>query len=791
MIESAKRDEYFKLRDRIIEISYSHLNDRQREAVLKTNGPVLILAGAGSGKTTVLVNRIANLIKFGTAYKSDYMPDELSEDDLQLMRDWISLNESSSGKIKGNGIEELTGVGVYPGSILAITFTNKAAGEMRDRVEKLIGEDARDMWIGTFHAICARILRKYIDRLEYNKNFTIFDTSDQQTLMKHCIKELNVDEKMYPPKMVLEAISNAKDELKSSKQYIEDNQFDFRTKKIGELYSLYQHKLFQNNALDFDDMIMKTVELLSTQKDILDYYQHKFKYILVDEYQDTNHAQYVLISLIASKHKNLCVVGDDDQSIYGWRGADIRNILEFEKEYPDAKVIKLEQNYRSTKVILKAANNVIRHNSDRKQKTLWTENADGDKITVYEALNEHDEAKFIASEILKGVDEGRNYNEYAVLYRTNAQSRVIEEMFMNYRIPYRIVGSLKFYDRKEVKDILSYLRLIQNPSDDVSLRRIINVPKRSIGDTTVEKLSKHALSNGMSMLDAALDSDNVEGLSKRTALSVNRFGQFIMKYANSYDSFTIPNLIESILDDTGYITQLEASGEVEDETRIENIQELVSAAAEFEKTSEDKSLGVFLEGVALISDIDTVEDDEHAVIIMTLHSAKGLEFPVVFMAGMEQGVFPHIQSMENEEDLEEERRLCYVGITRAKEKLYMSYAFERTLFGRTQCNGVSEFLGEIPEDCIEGMETKPAARTKEQRVENIIKRPPILSKKEEKAILDSGKIKIGRKVNHKKWGLGTIISAVKVKDDCEITVAFDSKGIKKLSAKYAPLEFLS
>lgn len=791
MIRSGMDEEYFKLRDRIIEISYNHLNDRQREAVLETEGPVLILAGAGSGKTTVLVNRIAHLIKFGNVYKSNHMPTELSEEDLQLMKDWISLNESEDHRVKTAGIEELTGRGVYPGSILAITFTNKAAGEMRERVERLIGEDARDMWIGTFHAMCVRMLRKDIDRLGYNKNFAIFDTTDQQTLMKHCIKELNVDEKMYPPKMVLEAISNAKNELKNSEEYLKSNQFDYRSRRIAELYSLYQHKLMQNNALDFDDIIMKTVELLETNGDVLDYYQHKFKYIHVDEYQDTNHAQYRLVSLLASRHRNLCVVGDDDQSIYGWRGADIRNILEFEKEYPDAKVIKLEQNYRSTKVILRAANNVIKHNADRKQKTLWTQNSSGEKITIYEAMNEHDEARFIASQILKGTEEGRSYSEYAVLYRTNAQSRVIEEMFMQYRIPYRIVGSLKFYDRKEVKDILSYLRLIQNPVDDVSLRRIINVPKRNIGDTTLDKISMYASANNMSMMQAVLNAGNIEGLSKRAVSSVENFGKLMMKYINTYETYSVPNLIQIILDDTGYVRELEASGDVEDEARIENIQEFISAAAEFDKTSEDKSLGAFLEGVALISDIDTVKDDEHAVIIMTLHSAKGLEFPVVFMAGMEQGVFPHMQSMEDEEDMEEERRLCYVGITRARQKLYMSYAFERTLFGRTQCNAVSEFIEEIPRDCIEGMETEPAAKPKETAAQKIISRPPVLSKQEERVLSNGNNIKAGVKVNHKKWGMGTIIAAVKKNDDYEITVAFDNLGIKKLSAKYAPIEFLN
>lgn len=728
-------------------VELNKLNNEQREAVLTTEGPLLLLAGAGSGKTRVLTYRIAHLI------------------------------------------EDL---GVYPGSILAITFTNKAAGEMKDRVERLIGGAARDMWISTFHSACVRILRKDIDKIGYTKNFAIYDTSDQQTLMKHCFKELDIDDKLYPQRMVLEAISKAKNELISCERYLEGREYDFRAKTIGRLYSLYQKKLKENNALDFDDIIMKTIELFNIDTDTLDYYQRKFKYIHVDEYQDTNHAQYTLISKLAERHRNLCVVGDDDQSIYGWRGADIRNILEFEEEYPDTGVIKLEQNYRSTKVILDAANGVIRNNKGRKSKSLWTEKKSGEKITLYEALNEHEEAKFISTTILRGTDDGRSFNDYAVLYRTNAQSRVIEEMFMKYEIPYRIVGGVKFYDRKEIKDITAYLKVIQNPSDSISLRRIINVPKRSIGDTTVEKINSYASSKSMSMLQAISRADDIPGLSSRAVSSVEKFGELMYKYIDSYEGFTVPELINSILENTGYIHELEESGEVEDETRIENLQEFLSAAQEFDKSSEDGSLGAFLESIALVSDIDTLKDDDHAVIIMTLHSAKGLEFPVVFMAGMEQGVFPHLQSMGNEEEIEEERRLCYVGITRAMEKLYMSYAYERTLFGRTQCNPVSDFLNEVPTYCIEGMEdAKPKQETRKERMsERIVNTMPTFTPKEIQIKSSADKIKPGGRVKHKLWGEGLIVAAIPKSDDVEITVAFDSQGIKKLSAKYAPIEFI-
>lgn len=727
-------------------IDYDSLNEEQYEAVFCTEGPLLILAGAGSGKTRVLTYRIAHLIN---------------------------------------------DCGVYPDSILAITFTNKAAREMKERVEKLIGEVAMDMWISTFHACCVRILRREIDKIGYKKNFVIYDSSDSLSLMKQCLKELNIDDKIYPPKIVLENISMAKNELKTPEEYLKGREYDYRSQVVAKIYSLYQKKLVQDNALDFDDIIMKTVQLFNTNSVVLDYYQHKFKYIHVDEYQDTNYAQYKLVSMLSKAHGNLCVVGDDDQSIYGWRGADIRNILEFEKDYKNTKVVKLEQNYRSTKVILDAANNVIKCNEERKSKKLWTENDTGEKITVYEAINEHDEARFVVRTILKGIDEGRSFNDFAVLYRTNAQSRVIEDVFMKYDVPYQIIGSQKFYDRKEIKDIISYLRVILNPLDDISVLRVINVPKRNIGASTVEKLQGYASSRGISLMQAVMESENVEGLSGRSASLVKKFGKLIEKFMGEALSCSVPDIVGSILDETGYISELQSSDDPQDQSRVENLQEFISVTQEFDKSSDDKSLSSFLEGIALVSDIDTVHEKDRSVIIMTMHSAKGLEFPVVFMVGMEQGIFPHMQSMENEEDLEEERRLCYVGITRAREKLYLTYAVERTLYGRTQYNAVSDFLEEIPARCIEGMDEIKERRKPAPVLQKVIAHEPILTRKEEKVALSGNDMKVGRKVIHSKWGQGLIVAVEKKEDDFEITVAFDRMGIKKLSAKYAPIQIVS
>lgn len=632
------------------------LNPEQKAAVLHTEGPLLILAGAGSGKTRVLTYRIA------------YM------------------------------IEEKC---VNPWNILAITFTNKAAKEMRERVEELIGS-TKDMWISTFHAACARILRKDIERLgDYKKNFVIFDTKDQEAVVKECLKELNLNEKNFPFKSVSATISNAKNMLEDPTRFAKKSMQDIRLRKMSDIYTLYQKKLKKNNALDFDDILFKAVELLTNNPDILEYYQNKFKYILIDEYQDTNYCQYKLVSLLAKQHKNLCVVGDDDQSIYSWRGADIGNILNFEKDFPSAKVIKLEQNYRSTQTILDAANAVIKNNFGRKSKKLWTDNEVGGSILYYNALDEWGEANFIASEIKRmEADYGKKLNEFAVLYRTNAQSRVIEEAFMAQGIPYRIIGGFKFYDRKEVKDIIGYLRLIQNPDEDISLKRVINIPKRGIGNTSLAAIEGHARANNDSLFGALMEVDAIAGLSKKAVSNIKEFVRLISGLMAAAEVKKPSEVLKELLDKSGYIDSLQKEGDEDSLTRAENIKELLSATLEFESKNPEADLQQFLEQMALMSDIDNLENEAEAVVLMTLHSAKGLEFPIVFMSGMEEGVFPSQRSYFENNQMEEERRLMYVGITRARECLYLTSAFERTLFGNTTYNVASQFIKEIPKELI-------------------------------------------------------------------------------------------
>lgn len=733
-----------KVRGEKYMISLDTLNDRQKEAVLTTEGPLLVLAGAGSGKTRVLTYRIAYLI------------------------------------------EEK---GIKPENILAITFTNKAANEMKERIEKLIGGKAQNMWIGTFHSICVRILRRNIDRIGYSRNFVIFDTTDQKTLIKDCIKELNLNEEFYEPKAILSFISSQKDKLIDADTYMRDNYGDFRERNKALIYSLYQKKLKENNALDFDDLIFKTIDLFRKNPDVLNDYQERFKYILVDEYQDTNRAQYELIRLLSRKYMNICVVGDDDQSIYKFRGADIRNILEFEKDFPDTKVIKLEQNYRSTKTILEAANHVINNNYGRKSKRLWTENDGGTLIKLYRGYNEHDEANFIANKINEKIkNEGLKFSDFAVLYRTNAQSRVIEEALIKSNIPYKIVGGLKFYDRKEIKDIIAYLRLIQNPVDNISLKRIINVPKRGIGSKTIEKIEAYCQKTGESLYSAILDAEDIPGLSQRAIANINKFTTLINKFIAMKEILGVRGLIENVIDSIGYIEELKKENTIEAESRIENIKEFISVAIDFEQKSEENTLEEFLASISLLSDIDNVEDEGNAVLLMTLHSAKGLEFPVVFLAGMEERIFPLSRALENDEELEEERRLCYVGITRAMKTLYMTYATERTLYGHTMYNAASRFINEIPEYLVENLNEKTV------KVSNKIKKDTnrfftgVVEKDISKSSVSSNDIKPGKKVRHKIWGIGTVVQVKDKGGDKEISVAFESKGIKKLMLNFAPIE---
>ncbi len=729
------------------------LNKEQREAVLHTEGPLLILAGAGSGKTRVIAYRIAYLIRV---------------------------------------------MGIDPGNILAITFTNKAAEEMKERVNALVGKISENMWISTFHSACVRILRRDIEKIGFDSRFVIFDVSDQQTVIKDCIKKLNLDEKYYVPAPILSSISRAKNEMLEPDEFSKMYKGDFRMETTAKIYSLYQKMLKQNNALDFDDIIMYTLKLFQENPTVLSYYQDKFKYIHVDEYQDTNTAQYKLVSLLAKLHKNLCVVGDDDQSIYGFRGANIRNILDFEKEFKNVKVVKLEQNYRSTKIILDAANSVISNNRGRKQKVLWTDNKNGCKIKYYKGEDEHEEARFIAREIKRRVyNDEKNYKDFAVLYRVNAQSRVLEEMFLREGVPYRIFGGLRFYERKEIKDVLAYLRLIQNLNDDYSLRRIINVPRRGIGAATIDKLNVVSERENCSMFEAISEAHKYDEL-QRVMAKLEEFKDMITSLSALKDSCSISGLIEAVIERSGILKELQIENTTEAQSRIENMEELISAALEFESVSEDKSLEAFLAHVSLVADIDNLDEEKNNVVLMTFHSAKGLEFPIVFMAGMEEMVFPGYRSLYKNSELEEERRLCYVGITRAKEEVYMTSTNYRTLFGKTSCNMVSRFVEEIPENIIEDCSINETFKTDKVFYRNYNADDNEKDESGNEGIrpftyqnieYNYADFKVGDKVMHKKFGKG-IISSVDIDDDneCRLEVVFGSVGVKRLIAKYANLE---
>lgn len=732
------------------------LNKEQYEAATTVEGPLLILAGAGSGKTRVLTYRIANLIN--------------------------NLN-------------------VYPSRILAITFTNKAAEEMRERVRVIVGKEADSMWITTFHSMCVRILRREIDKLGYNKNFAIYDSYDQKVLIKECIKELSLNEKDFDDRSLINKIGQQKDNLISPEKFRREIGDNYRLGKIANVYELYQKKLKSNNALDFDDLIYKTVELFKKNEEILEFYQDKFKYIMVDEYQDTNKSQYELVKLLTLKHKNICVVGDDDQCIYAWRGADIRNILDFEKDYPQVKTIKLEENYRSMSNILSAANDVIKNNCNRKVKKLRTSNSQGEKVKVYRANSDIEEAQFVINEIKKLIkEENRTPKDFSILYRTNAQSRIFEEVFMRNKIPYKIVGGLKFYDRKEIKDIMAYLKLINNPLDDVSLKRIINVPKRGIGKSSIEKIENFSREMEECIYSTLLDIDSI-GIANRAASSVNKFVSLINSFIRKKDEVKVSVLIQEIIEYTGYMKELQDSKNIEDLSRIENLKELVSAAVDFEISSEDKTLSAFLEQIALVSDIDNYDEQSDAVVLMTVHSAKGLEFPAVFMVGMENGIFPGTQSLDDIDEMEESRRLCYVGITRAKEKLYMTSAERRMVFGRTVFYPESDFIDEISRELKENLCERKSVKNNFvsekskyfndnlKNFNNNIKLEGIIeSKREEKNILREEEIKLGTKVKHSKFGLGTIVSISRVTNDVKLTIAFDKMGVKILMLSVAPLE---
>ncbi|MEJ9151516.1 DNA helicase PcrA [Bacillus smithii] len=724
----------------------SGLNKEQQEAVKTTEGPLLIMAGAGSGKTRVLTHRIAYLM-----------------------------------------VEKA----VNPYNILAITFTNKAAREMKERVGQLMGGAAEEVWISTFHSMCVRILRRDIDRIGFNRNFTILDTTDQQSVIKGILKDKNLDPKKFDPRAILGTISSLKNELIDPESYSKQVG-SYYERIVSEVYEEYQKRLRKNQSLDFDDLIMTTIHLFQRVPDVLEYYQRKFQYIHVDEYQDTNRAQYLLVKLLASRFQNLCVVGDSDQSIYRWRGADISNILSFEKDYPNARVILLEQNYRSTKRILQAANEVIKNNYNRKPKKLWTENPEGKKIVYFRAENEQAEAQFVAGKIKELVESGkRQLSDFAILYRTNAQSRVVEEVLMKSNIDYTIVGGIKFYDRKEIKDILAYLRLIANPDDDISLLRVINVPKRGIGSTSMDKIARYAQENDLSLFQALEEADFI-GLSPKITKAVLEFRDLIKGYTQMQEYLSVTELVEEVLDKSGYRDMLKAEKTLDAQSRLENIDEFLSVTKGFEENSEDKSLIAFLTDLALVADIDRLDEEDNnqqSVVLMTLHSAKGLEFPVVFLIGMEEGVFPHSRSLMDEEEMEEERRLAYVGITRAEEELYLTNAQMRTLYGRTNLNPVSRFIQEIPEDLLDEVvvEKKPFTRFQSNLSTSSQKasiRPMAVSTGGEEIPW-----KVGDKAEHKKWGIGTVVSVKGEKENMELDIAFPSPtGVKRLLAKFAPIQ---
>lgn len=724
------------------------LNPKQREAVTHTKGPLLVLAGAGSGKTTVLVNRIAYIIEHEH---------------------------------------------VSPFNILAITFTNKAAKEMYDRVLQIMGETAEDMWISTFHSACVKILRRTIHLLGYDNDFVIYDSQDTGTLIKECLKELQLDDKLFPRKMMASIISKAKDNMQDVDSFRALNAKNYFNLKVAEVYELYQKKLKRNNALDFDDIVLNTVKIFMENPDILENYQNRFKYILVDEYQDTNNVQYMLISLLAQGSRNICVVGDDDQSIYKFRGANIQNILGFEDEFTDAHVIKLEQNYRSTQNILDTANKVIANNKGRKTKALWTDNDRGEMVKLFTAENEYDEGRFVAEQIEQLVRDGGKYSDAAILYRTNSQSRVLEEQLMRNAIPYRVLAGLRFYDRKEIKDIIAYLRIIHNPSDSVSLGRIINEPKRGIGAATMEKAAEIAAVQNVSVYDVIANADAYDVLS-RPAQKLKDFSRLIESLRKASENMGVTEFAQRVLRDSGYAQMLEREDTVESRTRLENLQEFMSVTAEYEKENADASLGGFLEEVSLIADIDSYDEDQDAVVMMTIHSAKGLEFPVVFLTGMEEGVFPSGRS-ESDEDIEEERRLCYVAITRAKQKLYLTNTERRMIFGKTTANRPSRFMREIPVEYTEDLSRK---RTKVQHsvgnaiAERMKQERERLYKKAEQTFVPEKKMnfKPGDIVMHRKFGRGIVVEAQAFGKDMRLAVSFDSVGMKQLMAAFAKLEKL-
>ncbi|HEX3040429.1 MAG TPA: UvrD-helicase domain-containing protein [Caproiciproducens sp.] len=791
----ATSEKLIELRKRVLEKEFSRMNNMQKQAVFSIDGPLLILAGAGSGKTTVLVNRIANIVRYGRAY-ADGKTDNISPEDADAMERYLESGTPLPEEVRNR----LAVSPCRPWQIMAITFTNKAAGELKNRLVGMLGEEGDEIWASTFHASCARILRRDGEKLGYTSHFTIYDTDDSRRLMKECQKQIGIEDKFLSYKTILSEISHAKDSMTGPEEYSRLAGNDSRLSLIAQAYKLYQKRLKDADAMDFDDLICNCVLLLQEHADVLEYYQNKFRYIMVDEYQDTNHAQYVLVKLLAQKSTNLCVVGDDDQSIYKFRGATIENIMSFEKTFPNARVIRLEQNYRSTQNILNAANAVIGNNRERKGKTLWTDNPAGEKLGVHTAYSEQDEADYIAKKILEGVAAGRKFSYYAILYRMNSQSNIIEKVFVKSGILYRIIGGRRFYERKEIMDMIAYLSVINNPNDEIRLRRIINQPKRSIGDKTIAQAAEIAIQLGESLFYVIQHADEYEPL-KRTSPKLLQFASIMQEFidAANDEETGLKGLYQLILDKTNYIESLRASEEDDAQDRIDNINELASNLIQYEEENgEEASLSGFLEEVSLMTDIDNYDGNSDAVVMMTMHSAKGLEFPAVFLPGFEEGIFPGMQAIFNPTEIEEERRLAYVAITRAREELYILHAESRMIFGSTSRNKPSRFLGEIPEELVERSRSrewkKPQPGTSlptsafEARVVTTESARSFGPADVARSMPPAEKFKVGDSVVHKTFGIGMILSASPMGNDTLLEIAFDTVGTKKLMANFARLQ---
>ena len=785
--------DYNTLKNKALEKFFSKMNDNQKKAVFKINGPLLILAGAGSGKTTVLINRIANMIYFGDAYNNPDGYGNYTADELKFLEDYAKGKTDDSSKLA-----DIVGYNcVKPWSILAITFTNKAANELKERIAGLLGESGSGITAATFHSVCVRILRRECEHIGFTPSFTIYDTDDSLRVIKTVLRNLDISEKMFPPRMILSEMSKQKDKMISPEEYFSKASDDYRTLQIAKVYKGYQQSLKSANAMDFDDILCHTVKLFEENPDVLDHYQNLYKYIMVDEYQDTNMVQFRLISLLSAKYGNLCVVGDDDQSIYKFRGATIENILSFEEQFgcdPETDVIRLEQNYRSTQNILTCANELIKHNNGRKGKNLWTDSGEGNKVTVYKCFSERSESRFVADTIMENVQNGDRFGGHAVLYRMNAQSNSLEQAFIRSGIPYRIFGGLKFYDRKEIKDILAYLSVINNPADMLRLKRIINEPKRGIGEATVTKIEQISSDLGENPLEIMYKSDSLAPIVARSK-QLKSLAEMFYELAELVDVIPLEELLDEVMDRSGYELYLKSQGD-EGITRLENIAELKSTMANYEENSEEPTLAGFLEEISLYTDIDNFDEDGDYVVMMTMHSAKGLEFPKVFVVGMEENIFPSSRSCESEEEIEEERRLAYVAITRAKEKLYLTHAKQRMLYGRTDSNRVSRFIKELPVENIEkteepGMEDFFPASDKQVNAPYSINLQQQLAQRNRTSDqMQSQEFSVGDRVKHNIFGEGLVLSATKMANDTLLEIAFETKGTKKIMANFAKLKKL-